>query len=114
MMYLVLGALLGVLLIGFFVVVWKASPNWRWYNIVAVCITMILAVVFLFPTAGVLKSRANWHQIKESLEVQLAEISAEQRKLKYGDMQDPQYGIGVAQLGVELSKFGIEAGRRWP
>ena len=114
MMYLVLGALLGVLLIGFFVVVWKASPNWRWYNIVAVCITMILAVVFLFPTAGVLKSRASWHQIKERLEVQLADISAEQRRLKYGDMQNPQYGIGVVELGVELSKVGIEAGRRWP
>ena len=54
MMNLVFGGLLGVILIGFFVVVWKASPNWRWYNIVAVCITMILSVLFIFPTAGVL------------------------------------------------------------
>lgn len=104
---------LAVLLIGFFVVVWKASPNWRWYNIVAVCITMILGVAFLFPTAGVLKSRSEWHQIKEKLEVQLAEVEAEQSLIKYGDMQDPNYGKGVIELGVELSKVGIEAGRRW-
>ena len=113
MMYLVLGALLGVILIGFFIVVWKAAPNWRWYNIVAVCITMLLAVIFLFPTAGVLKSRSKWHQIKERLELQLAQISTEQKLIKYGDSQDPQYGVGVIDLGVELSKVGIEAGRRW-
>lgn len=114
MMYLVLGALLGIILIGFFIVVWKSSPNWRWFNIVAACITMILAVVFLFPTAGVLKSRSKWHQVKEQLEAQLSDISAEQRLLKHGDMQNPQYGVGVIELGVELSKIGIEAGRRWP
>ena len=71
MMNLVFGGLLGVILIGFFVVVWKASPNWRWYNIVAVCITMILSVLFIFPTAGVLKSRSSWHQLKEKLEGRL-------------------------------------------
>ncbi len=59
--------LLVVLLIGFFVVVWKAAREWRWYNIVAVCITLLLAVLFLFPTAGVLRSRAAWHQVKERL-----------------------------------------------
>lgn len=114
MMYLVLAALLGVLLIGFFIVVWKASPNWRWYNIVAVCITMILAVVFLFPTAGVLKSRAAWHQIKESLEIELANLENEKHSIKYGDPEDPTFGVGVVDLGIQLSKVGIEAGRRWP
>lgn len=116
MMNLVFGGLLGVILIGFFVVVWKASPNWRWYNIVAVCITMILSVVFIFPTAGVLKSRSNWHQLKEKLEVQYEEVEAEQRLIKYGDndQEMPQYGPGVVELGIELSKIGVEAGRRWP
>ena len=66
MKFAILG-LLVVLLIGFFVVVWKAAKDWRWYNIVAVCITMLLAMALLFPTAGVLKSRAAWHQIKEKL-----------------------------------------------
>lgn len=112
MMYAVLG-LLVVLLIGFFVVVWKAAPNWRWYNIVAVCITMLLAILFLFPTAGVLKSRAAWHQIKEKLEGQLAEVAEEHRLIKYGDEQDAEYGQGVMDLSMELSKLGIEAGRRW-
>ena len=116
MMNLVFGGLLGVILIGFFVVVWKASPNWRWYNIVAVCITMILSVVFIFPTAGVLKSRSSWHQLKEKLEVQYEEVAAEQRLIKYGDndQEMPRYGAGVVELGMELSKIGIEAGRRWP
>ena len=57
MQYVVLG-LLVVLVIGFFVVVWKAAQGWRWYNIVAVIFTMLLTVTFLFPTAGVLKSRS--------------------------------------------------------
>ncbi|MDB4331709.1 hypothetical protein OAA27_01420 [bacterium] len=113
MMYLVLGALLGGLLIGFFVVVWKASPEWRWFNLVAVCITMLLAVVFPFPTAGVLKSRNAWHKVKEDLERRREEVVAEQRLIKYGDIENPQLGQGVVELGIELSKVGIEAGRRW-
>jgi hypothetical protein len=112
MMYAFLG-LLVVLLIGFCVVVWKAAPNWRWYNIVAVCITMLLAVLFLFPTAGVLKSRAAWHQVKEKLEDQMAEVAEEHRLIKYGDPDDAEYGQGVMELSMELSKLGIEAGRRW-
>lgn len=112
MMYAVLGFLF-FLLIGFFVVVWKASPEWRWYNIVAVCITMILAVLFLFPTAGVLTSRQAWHQVKERLEKQANEVMDENNLLKYGDPNNPEYGQGVIDLSQQLSKFGLEAGRRW-
>lgn len=112
MKFAVLG-LLVVLLIGFFVVVWKAAREWRWFNIVAVCVTMLLAVLFLFPTAGVLKSRAAWHDLKEKLEKQAAEAKAEQRLIKYGDPNDAEFATGVVDLGRDLSKIGIEAGRRW-
>ena len=112
MKFVVLG-LLVVLLIGFFVVVWKAAREWRWYNIVAVCVTMLLAVLFLFPTAGVLKSRTAWHQIKEQLEKQADEVEAEHQLIKYGDPDNPEFGKGVVELDQELSKLGIEAGRRW-
>ena len=105
--------LLVVLLIGFFVVVWKAAKDWRWYNIVAVCITMLLAVAFLFPTAGVLRSRSAWHQVKERLEVQAAQVKSEYRTIKYGDPSNPEAGEGVVALDQKLSKLGIEAGRRW-
>lgn len=112
MQYAILG-LLVVVLIGFFVVVWKAAKDWYWYNIVAVCITMILVILFLFPTAGVLKSRAAWHQVKEKLEIQAAEVSAENRRIKYGDAANPEAGKGVVELDQQLAKLGIEAGRRW-
>jgi hypothetical protein len=112
MKFAILG-LLVVLLIGFFVVVWKAAKEWRWFNIVAVCISMLLAIAFLFPAAGALKSRAAWHQIKEKLEVQAAQVQAEYRILKYGDLENPEAGQGIVDLNQRLSKLGIEAGRRW-
>ncbi len=112
MKFAILG-LLVVLLIGFFVVVWKAATNWRWYNIVAACITMLLAVAFLFPTAGVLESRRAWHKVKEELEVRAAAVAVEHRLIKYGDPANPEAGEGVVLLDIKLSKLGIEAGRRW-
>jgi hypothetical protein len=112
MKFAVLG-LLVVLLIGFFVVVWKAARDWRWYQIVAACITMILAILFLFPTAGVLRSRAAWHQVKERLEREAAEAEAEHRLIKFGDPLNPEAGRGVVELDQLLSKLGVEAGRRW-
>jgi len=112
MKFAILGLLI-VLLIGFFVVVWKAAKEWRWYDIVAVCFTMLLAMALMFPTAGVLKSRAAWHQLKEKLEVQAAQVNAEYRIIKYGDPENPEAGEGIVVLNQKLSKLGIEAGRRW-
>ncbi|MGB0595566.1 MAG: hypothetical protein ACPGLY_02560 [Rubripirellula sp.] len=105
--------LLVILLIGFFVVVWKAAPEWRWFNIVGVCITMILAILFLFPTAGVLASRSAWHKIKNELEVRAADALAENQTIKYGDPDDPAAGEGIVELDRKLAKIGTEAGRRW-
>ncbi|MGB7325052.1 MAG: hypothetical protein WBD31_09280 [Rubripirellula sp.] len=112
MKFVILG-LLVVLLIGFFVMVWKAASGWRWFQIVPVCVTMLLAVLFLFPTAGVLKSRAAWHQVHEKLEKQAALVEAEHRLISRGDPTDPSAGEGVRRLSQRLSKLGIEAGRRW-
>lgn len=106
-------ALLVVLVIGFFVVVWKAAPNWRWYNIVAVIFTMLLTVAFMFPTAGVLKSRAAWHQVKEKLELEATAVAATQHRLKYGNINDPESAQGIISLSRQLAKMGMESGRRW-
>lgn len=108
-MHFAILAILIVLVIGFFVVIWKAAPHWRWYQLVAVSVTMLLAVAFLFPTAGVLKSRSAWHELKESLDVRLEQVLAENRRLEDGSPDDP----GVVPLSQELSKLGSEAGRRW-
>lgn len=112
MQFVILGFLI-VLVIAFFVVVWKAAPHWRWYQIVAVCVTMLLAAIFIFPVAGVLRSRSEWHKIKEELEVRLTQETARNRELKYGDPTNPAIGEGVRSLTQSLSKLGIEAGRRW-
>tara|TARA_R110002049_G_scaffold27321_2_gene94220 strand:- start:416329 stop:417825 length:1497 start_codon:yes stop_codon:yes gene_type:complete len=112
MKFVILALLIG-LVIGFFVVVWKAARNWRWYNIVAACITMLLAVTMLFPTAGVLQSRAAWHQIKEKLEARAEESEKEQHLIKFGDPSNPTAGEGVVSLSQKLAKLGTEAGRRW-
>lgn len=108
-------AILGILIIvviGFFVVLWKAASAWRWYNIVAACITMLLAVGLMFPTALILKSRSAWHELHEKLEIRAADEVAETKILKYGDPLDPA-GKGVVELSQELAKIGIESGRRW-
>lgn len=101
-----------VLFIVFLVLIWKAAKDWRWYNLVATVITMILAITFLFPTANALKSRAAWHKIKESNEARAETVVADTRALKYGS-NDPAAGPGVLELSRQLSKLGIEAGRRW-
>lgn len=112
MHFAILGLLI-VLVIAFFVVVWKASPHWRWYQIVAVSVTMLLAVIFMFPVAGVLKSRSKWHQVKEELEARLKKENDENELLRFGDPTNPNVGEGVLVLSQELSKVGVEAGRRW-
>ncbi len=112
MKFVIIG-LLVVLVIGFFVLVWKAASNWRWYQIVPVCITMLLGIAFLFPTAGVLKSRAAWHQVHEKLEVDAAKVIAQQKVLKDGDPADPSAGEGMRRLSQNLFKLNIESGRHW-
>ncbi|OYP29426.1 hypothetical protein [Rhodopirellula sp. MGV] len=112
-MKFVLLAVLLAILIAFIVMVVKAAKNWRWYHITAAVITMLLAILFLFPTAASLKSRQAWHKIKEELEVRLAQVKAEYQSLQYGDPTDPSAPPGVKAVSLELSKIGTEAGRRW-
>ncbi len=112
-MHFVLLAFLILVVIGFFVVLWFAAKNWRWYNIVGALMTMVLAVTFLFPTALALKSRSAWHNLHERLTRRVAEMEEEQHKLKYGDESDPSYGVGVVALTQQMDSIGIETGRRW-
>jgi hypothetical protein len=101
------------LFIAFVVMVVKAAKNWRWYHITAAVITMLLAMVLLFPTAGTLKSRQAWHKIKEELETRLASVKEENERLQYGDPGNAGGEMGLKDLALELSKLGTEAGRRW-
>ena len=112
MKFAILGVLI-ILSIAFLVVLWKAAKFWRWYQIVPALFTMVLAIVFVFPTATVLKSRSKWHQLKEQLEVQAEQVSSEQLILKYGDRSDASAGEGLLDLSQRMSKLAIEAGRRW-
>ena len=105
----IIGGLL-ILLIIFAVLVWKASKEWRWYQILPLVVTMILSIAFLFPTAMVLKSRSAWHSVKEKLERKNREVQDEHERLKNGD---PGTGEGVTELSIQLAKLGIEAGRNW-
>ncbi len=106
-------ALLIIAVIGFFVIVWKAAKDWRWYQIVAAIFTMLMAVTFMFPVAGVLRSRSAWNKVYEELSTRLAESEEKQKKILNGDPSDPTAGEGVTVLNLKLSKLAIEAGRRW-
>ena len=112
---IILAIVLFLLLVGFAVVLWKAASNWRWFNIVAVVLTMLLAIAFLFPTAAVLKSRSAWHKILESSEKRLAEVNAETKEIKFGKAvgTNSSRSGGLVEIQNELSILGIEAGRRW-
>ncbi len=112
MQYVILLVLIA-LVIGFFVMIWKASPHWRWYSLVTASITLLLTVAMLFPTAIILKSRSAWHRVKEDQEVRLAAALAERETLNFGNPNDPTAGKGAIQLNQELAKLGAEAGRRW-
>ncbi|WP_168566886.1 hypothetical protein [Crateriforma spongiae] len=112
MQYVIL-AVLVILVIAFFVMVWKASPYWRWYALTTASLTMILAVVFIFPTAIVLKSRSAWHKIKEDLETRYDGAVAQQKVLNFGDPTDPTAGPGAVDLNQQLAQLGTEAGRHW-
>ena len=106
-------AVLVIVVIAFLVFLWKAAKNWRWYNLLASFITLSLAVAFIFPTAGVLKSRMKWHKYKEDLEKKVETVEREHRLLKYGDASGSASGEGVLQKSQRLSKLAREAGRRW-
>ena len=112
MKFVILAVLLAIL-IAFIVMVVKSAKNWRWYHITSAVITMLLALVFLFPTARALKSRQAWHKVKEELEERLQRVEDENRLLRYGDGGEGVEGEGLASLSLQLSKIGIEAGRRW-
>jgi len=100
-----------VLAFGFFM--WKSRDTWRWYHITVSTFALLLAIVFLFPTAGTLKSRSAWHKVKEDLEAQLARLEADQATLKYGNPNDPVAGEGALELKEQLHSYSLEAGRRW-
>ncbi|MEO1529296.1 MAG: hypothetical protein AAFX06_28075 [Planctomycetota bacterium] len=102
--------LLVVIFFAFVFTVYKAAPEWRWYHITTAVISMILSIVFLFPTAGVLKSRAAWHKLKEELETQYEDVQETRKVLQYGDDAGAP---GLKAMSLALSKVGGEAGRRW-
>ncbi len=98
---------------GFGYLLWRSRDSWRWFHLTAASISMILAITFLFPTAGVLKSRAAWNRVKEDLENKLERLEKEQESLKFGNPLDPAEGEGLVDLQLRLQKFATEAGRRW-
>ena len=102
--------LLVVVFFAFVFTVYKAAPEWRWYHITSAVISMILSMVFLFPTAGALKSRSEWHKLKESLEERLEDVESTRQVLQYGDDSGSP---GLKAMSLALSKVGTEAGRRW-
>lgn len=112
---IILASVLFLLLVGFAVVLWKAASNWRWFNIVAIVLTMLLAIAFLFPTAGVLRSRSAWHEVLESLELRLAQVKAETVDITLGEAvgAEASRSGGLIDLQSDLSSLAIEAGRRW-
>ncbi|MEM6473046.1 MAG: hypothetical protein AAF802_26025 [Planctomycetota bacterium] len=112
MKFIVLAILL-LVLIAFIVLVVKASRNWRWYHITSAVIAMLLAIILLFPTAASLKSRSEWHKLKEQLETRLTSVEEENDRLRYGDPQDPTASPGLEPVALQLSNLGTEAGRRW-
>ncbi|MFG0287925.1 MAG: hypothetical protein ACF8CQ_07120 [Rhodopirellula sp. JB044] len=112
MQYALLGLLVILVLVQAFLL-WKARTEWRWYEITAIIVTTILAVIFVFPVAGALKSRSEWHKVKENLEARLAKAKAEQKELRDGDRNNPLSDQGALPLAQKLAAIGIEAGRRW-
>lgn len=112
MSYALLGLLIVLVLAQAFLL-WKAAPTWRWYEMVAIIMTTILAVVFVFPVAGALKSRSAWYKKKEELDVRFEKAKFENRDLRNGDRNNPLSDEGVLAMSQELAAVGLEAGRRW-
>ncbi|TWU39096.1 hypothetical protein Q31b_41780 [Novipirellula aureliae] len=112
MQYVILAFLI-IFVIGFFVVLWKAARDWRWYHIVFALFAMILAVTFIFPVAVALKSRAAWHLTKEKLEKREEKAAEEQYAIKFGSASDPELSQGLMSLTQQLSEVAVETGRVW-
>ena len=110
MAYLVL-AVVVLLVIGCIVVAVLARHHWRWFHVTTVCTLATLAAIFLFPTAGALRSRAAWHKLYEDLQTRTTTLQSEQRELKFGDASSGT--LGVLELNQLLDKVALEAGRNW-
>ncbi len=105
-MNIVLIALLVLYVIAFLVLLWKSAAIWRWYQLLLAAVVMILAITFLAPLAGVLKTRAAWNKMFETVESQLETQKATFRRLNEEER-------GVNQLQLELQNLSLESGRVW-
>lgn len=112
MKFVILAVLLG-LFIAFVVALVKSAKNTRWYQITSAVFVMLFAILFLFPTAGVLKSRQAWTKVAEDQEKQLKLVQEEHLRLEKGDPADDSAPEGLNSLSLKLSKIGTEVGRRW-
>lgn len=112
-MTIVFMILLAIFVIVFFVFVWKSADTWRWYQLLLTSVVMLLALIFLFPLAGVFKSRMAWNKMQTDLENQLERARAENELLREGDISNPNVGEGLLELQHQLQKLGSEAGRVW-
>lgn len=112
MSYALLGLLIVLVLAQAFLL-WKAASMWRWYEMTAIMVTTILAVIFVFPVAGALKSRSAWYDKKEKLDARLDQAQTEQNELRNGDLNNPLSDTGVLAMSQKLGALGLEAGRRW-
>ncbi|MEL6895330.1 MAG: hypothetical protein AAFP90_04435 [Planctomycetota bacterium] len=91
--------LLVIFVIAFFVLLWKSAKTWQWYDLLLASLLMILSLVFVFPTAGVARSRRAWNDKVESLEDRLYDEQQQNRQLKW----DSTNGRTIYQLRGELN-----------
>jgi hypothetical protein len=112
MPYLVL-AVLVLLVIGVMAVAIMARREWKWFHITSAISLMILCVIFLFPTAGALKSRAAWNMTYRDQEKLVSELTREVRMFEAGNPLDPANVDGVMALNQRLAKASLDSGRRW-
>lgn len=105
-MNIVLIALLVLYVIAFLVLLWKSAAIWRWYQLLMAAVVMILAITFLAPLSGVLKTRAAWNKMFQTVESQLETEKATFRRLNEEER-------GVNQLQLELQNLSLESGRVW-
>ncbi|QEG43504.1 hypothetical protein [Roseimaritima ulvae] len=105
-MNIVLIALLVLYVIAFLVLLWKSAAIWRWYQLLMAAVVMILAITFLAPLSGVLKTRAAWNKMFQTVESQLETEKATFRRL------NEEEG-GVNDLQLQLQNLSLESGRVW-
>jgi uncharacterized protein YoxC len=112
-MGLIVQAVIGVAVVGSFVLAYMSHKTTRVYNIVIVNLVFIMAIPFAYLSARTLKTIGSWRVAANQMEKEVEDLDSKIQQVAEGKETSDSAAMSVRQLTHELSRFTIERGGVW-